>query len=204
MKTPLPRRLLPLLALLAATAGCSAVRNKYVRPDYEQADKTRVKRLAVVTQPLPGGDAKAGELWSLVARKYVNQNRNFIAKVNEARDGEATPDALRALCQEGIEGVLHLDPTGTRRTGKGVEAQVEARLVRCSDGEDVWRAEAGGSWSSDDEGLKEITQQYASEVGEEVTPWVAPTFRLLQATLDTLPQPELTEQDKDEKIELGE
>jgi probable lipoprotein (TIGR04455 family) len=37
-----------------------------------------------------------------------------------------------------------------------------------------------------------------------VEPYVVPTYKLLQATLDTLPKPQLNDQDIDEKIELGE
>ena len=42
------------------------------------------------------------------------------------------------------------------------------------------------------------------ELGPEVEPYVAPSWRLLQATLDTLPRPVLTDEDVIEKIELGE
>jgi probable lipoprotein (TIGR04455 family) len=46
--------------------------------------------------------------------------------------------------------------------------------------------------------------QYVQELGEEVAPYVVPSAKLLAATLDTLPSPELNDADKDEKIELGE
>ena len=52
------------------------------RPDYTQVDQQRVKRLVVVTQPLPDGKQSLGELWSLIARQYVNQNRDFLVKQN--------------------------------------------------------------------------------------------------------------------------
>jgi probable lipoprotein (TIGR04455 family) len=188
---------------LALLSGCATVKSSHIRPDYETVDKTQVKRLVVVTQPLPDGKPKVGELWSLVARRYVNQNRDFIARSNIAVDGNPEDTSFKGLCVENLEGILWLTPD-VKRTGKGLETSVKARLIRCRDGQEVWGAEAAGSWPSEDERYKELIAQYTSELGDEVSPYVAPTFRLLSATLDTLPRPQLTDADVEEKIELGE
>src|SRR5690242_14629606 len=66
-RKPTMNRLVLVLAVASLT-GCATVKSSYVRPDYESVDKTQVKHLAVVTQPLPDGNPKVGELWSLVAR----------------------------------------------------------------------------------------------------------------------------------------
>jgi probable lipoprotein (TIGR04455 family) len=162
-----------------------------------------VKRLVVVTQPLPDGKQPLGELWSLIARQYVNQNRDFLVKQNLTQAEPATPDSLKALCTEGIEGVLLLDPQ-VKLNKDDVDTAVRARLMRCADSEDVWSAEAAGSWGSRDEKFRERAAQYVQQFGPEVEPYVVPTYKLLQATLDTLPNPKLNDQDIDEKIELGE
>ena len=162
-----------------------------------------MKRLAVVTQPLPEGKQDVGDLWSLVARRYVNQNRDFIARANVALPGTPEDPSFKGLCVDGIEGVLWLSPD-VKRAGKGVEAALKAQLLRCRDGQEVWAAESAGSWPSEDERYKEITVQYGEELGAGITPYVGPTFRLLSATLDTLPRPKLSDADIEEKIELGE
>ncbi|RMG15771.1 MAG: hypothetical protein D6729_12085 [Deltaproteobacteria bacterium] len=188
-----------LVLLFTLAAGCSVVRSAWVRPDYERVDKHETLRLAVVTAPLPAGDPKVGELWSLIARRYANQKRDFIAKKNLA-----APQLPEGLCSEGIEGILHLRPK-VERHGDGVEASVAATLTRCRDGELVWKAEAAGSWPSEDPVLKQVTEDYVRELGESVRPYVGPTFHLLKAVLDTLPRPELVDdEDVLEKIELGE
>jgi probable lipoprotein (TIGR04455 family) len=196
-------RRLALAAGLLGLAACGPVKSKYVRPDYEQVDKKQIKRLVVVTQPLPDGKPAVGELWSLVARQWVNQNRNFLVKSNLSLPERPGDLSFKGLCVEGLEGVLWLDPE-VRRSGDGVEAAVKARLLRCSDGEDVWRSEAAGSWGSEDDLYRERAAQYVQQLGEEVGPYVVPTYKLLKATLDTLPNPELTDSDIEEKIELGE
>ena len=188
---------------LSLLAGCATVKSSRVRSDYETVDKTQVKRLAVVTQPLPEGKQDVGDLWSLVARRYVNQNRDFIARSNVALPGTPEDPTFKSLCVDTIEGVLWLSPD-VKQQGKGVEGEIKAQLLRCRDGQEVWAAEAAGSWPSEDDRYKEITVQYGEELGAGVTPFVGPTFRLLSATLDTLPRPQLSETDIEEKIELGE
>ncbi|NMO20343.1 hypothetical protein HPC49_23130 [Pyxidicoccus fallax] len=198
------KRLLPVLGL-GLLSACSTVKSQRVRSDYEQVDKHQVKRLVVVTQPLPDSKPAVGELWSLIARQWVNQNRNYIAKSNLALPERPEDTSFKGLCVEGIEGVLWLDPTVTLKgNGDGAEAAVKARLTRCRDGEEVWAAEAAGSWGAKDEDYEQRVAQYVQELGAEVAPYVVPTAKLLGATLDTLPNPELNEADTDEKIELGE
>lgn len=194
---------LALMLGLAVLTACATVKNSFTRPDYEQVDKERVKRLVVVTQPLPDGKQSLGEMWSLIARQYVNQNRDFLVKQNLTQAEPATPDSLKALCTEGTEGVLLLAPQ-MKLNQDDVDVAVRARLMRCADNEDVWSAEAAGSWGSRDEKFRERAAQYVQQFGPEVEPYVVPTYKLLQATLDTLPNPKLNDQDIDEKIELGE
>lgn len=192
----------PLLGL-GLLAGCSAVKTHRVRGDYAQVDRTATKRLVVVAQPLPDEKPAVGELWSLIARQWVNQNRDFIVKDNVALPGRPADTTFKGLCVEGVEGVLWLDPT-IRLQGDGAEAEVKAQLLRCTDGQEVWAAEAAGSWGSRDEDYAARVTKFSEELGEEVAPYVVPTTKLLAATLETLPNPQLTEADKDEKIELGE
>jgi probable lipoprotein (TIGR04455 family) len=194
---------LALAVSLAMLSACATVKNSFTRPDYEQVDQQRVKRLVVVTQPLPDGKQPVGELWSLIAREYVNQHRDFLVKENVVQNEPATEDSLKALCTDGFEGVLLLVPQ-VKRTQDGVDVAVHGRLMRCADGQDVWSADASGSWDSRDDKFTARTEHYVQEFGPEVEPYVVPSYKLLQATLDTLPNPLLTDQDKDEKIELGE
>lgn len=192
-----------LAAGLLGLAACGPVKSQFVRPDYAEQPLRQVKRLVVVTQPLPAGSAPAGELWSLIARQWVNQNRNYLVKDNVARPGSPEDASFQEQCVEGIEGVLWLEPD-VRLADGGMEAAVKARLVRCADGQDEWRAEAAGSWGTEDDLYLERTAEYVEALGEEVRPYVVPSYKLLKATLDTLPDPQLTEADIEEKIELGE
>jgi len=191
------RRLLVLGVLLVA--GCATVRESHVRPDYEQTDRTQTVRLVVVVAPLPDGREDLGALWGHIARRYANLHRDFI--VSDDTASAALPDGP---CAEGVEGVLHLAREAAAAAGE-VAVGVLGHLFRCRDRETVWRAEAGGSWPSVDEQLVELTARYVEELGEGVRAHVAPTFRLLRETLDTLPKPHLaTDEAVMEKIQLEE
>lgn len=197
-----------LLAAMIAVSGCATVRSSRIAPDYAQVDQHRTKRLVVVTAPNPGEAEKLGELWSLLARRYTNQHRDFLVKENRPAPEGVTAAAIarfepQSLCAEGLEGVLWLRPTEWKDEGENLRASLVARLVGCPDGHEVWSAEAGGSWKKQDAQLEAFTAEYVDELGEDVAPYVAPSFRLLKATLDTLPNPTLTDEDIDEKIELG-
>lgn len=183
--------------IVAALAGCGAVRSKMVRPDYAEADAKQTVRLVLVVTPLPDGKEAVGKLWATMARRYANDHRDFIIKSAVAAAAEPA-----SLCGEGVEGLIRLTPTA-KLSGSGVEESVIATLTRCRDNEVVWRAEAGGSWQSVDANVKEVGDHYATDLGEEVRPYVAPAYHLLKETLDTLPTPVLDDKGQDEKIELA-
>jgi probable lipoprotein (TIGR04455 family) len=189
------RRSLPFLLL----AACSPVQQSRVRDDYATADRTQTVRLKIVVAPLPEGSQDVGDLWSMMARSHVNQHRDFIVT-----EDLAAADVPADACSQGIEGVLRLEPQ-VKRAGDGVEAAVKARLTRCRDGEEVWAAEAAGSWDADDDDLVGVRAHWVKELGEPVSAYVVPSFRLLTATLDELPEPAFpSEAYAREKIELGE
>jgi probable lipoprotein (TIGR04455 family) len=191
------RRVFVFFAGVAWLSGCGIVKQVHTREDYAAVDSTKTVRLAVITAPLTEGGEKTGMLYSRIARRYANHHRDFLAKTETA--SAAVP---RDVCGEGIEGVLHLQP-GLERVGEAVTASVRAQIYRCRDLEEVWSAEAGGTWASVDPNVSEVIAQYVEAFGEEVRPYVAPVFHLLRATLEELPRPVLTDTDVIEKIELG-
>ncbi|MSP74474.1 MAG: hypothetical protein EXR76_20290 [Myxococcales bacterium] len=192
----LPAALLVGLCLLS---GCSAVTSQHVRPDYETKYASSVLRISIIVTPLPAGSQAVGDLWSMMARQYVNQHRDFIVSVDQA--GLVLPaDA----CAAPIEGLLVLVPEVVRVDG-GVQASVKGRLLSCADGRELWNVEAAGSFDEDDDDLALARSHWTLVVGPEVTPYVDASFRLLTAALETLPSPRFpSDEYLREKIELGE
>lgn len=170
-----------------------------MRPDYETVDRTHILRLALVVAPLTAGQQDVADLWSMMARKYVNQHRDFIVVTDRA---EASVPA--DVCADRIEGALLISGRAVAR-GDTVEASVDARLFRCRDGAEIWATQAAGTWNTDDSDLVEARKYWVSQTSEIAGPYVVATFRLLTAALATLPNPVITDESYiREKIDLGE
>lgn len=185
---------------VAAFSSCSIVKASMVRDDWKSDDATKVKRLAIVVRPAPAANQKAGEAWARIARRYVNQKRDFLVKKELV---PATAPQLSEVCggEDAIEGVLFLEPNAVAK-GDGFEVDVKGRLARCADGRESWTGQAAGSFPAKDQLLVEVTAVYVKEFGVEVESLVAPAMNVLRPLLDTLPQPTLTEADVDEKLTL--
>lgn len=188
------------LGFLALLSSCAVVKSSMVRPDWQADDAPRLKRLVVVMQPLPDGQQKAGEALARIARRYVNMKRDFLVKAELTQADAVKPETLCGG-DDAIEGVLllHLD---AKKVGAGFESALAASLVRCPDLREAWSATAAGSFAAKDEKLTEVTQVYVREFGAEVEPYIALGMNLLRPVLDTLPNPTLTDADKEEKLSL--
>jgi probable lipoprotein (TIGR04455 family) len=185
--------------VLASLVGCSSVVDTRLRDDYGAVDRQRTLRLAVIAAPLPAGLQDLGDVWSMMARKYVNQHRDFIV-VQDRAEAVVPADA----CGERIEGVLLLACRAERR-GERVDTAVTARLVRCSDRAEVWQTRAAGTWSTTDDDLVEARRYWVSQSAPVVEPYVVATYRLLTDVLATLPHPTMPDESYvREKIDLGE
>lgn len=194
------RLLISVLALgLLGASACSAVTQQYVHPDFDEVDKNRVWRVHVVTAGMSSEQSSISQLWALIAQRWVNQHRDYIAKQRSTVTTVAPP-----ACQDGINGLLVLKPH-VERLGDEVRARAAAALIHCEGARTVWSAKAAGTWDVEDDVLKATTAQYASELGPQVRPWVPATFRLLRELLDTMPRPKLKDDDAImEKIDLEE
>ncbi len=199
------------VALLVLSGCASVVRSTQLRPDYETTDKTRTTRVVIVVQPEPGQKPKVAQLWALMARRYVHLKRQYIVKAATTSAEPASALQAQQLCastlatlEEGekLEGVLWLEPTRLDGNAEGTEfvAGAKGKLLRCSDGEQVWSAEGEGSWRAGDQDTLQQSWNYAAELGAEVGPYVAPTWGLLRPILDTLPEVVLDEAAQEEKV----
>lgn len=205
-------RLLLLPVLLCLTSGCAnVVRSTYLRPDYDQVDKTKTARLVIIIQPHPGDQPKVAELWARMARRYVHLKRQYIIKAHTTSAQPASAFAVQTVCtdaqkdlgeEERVEGVLWIEPTVLKGDEEGLkfDAGAKARLLRCSDGSEVWSAEGQGEFDSASATTLRQSWDYAAELGAEVGPYVAPSWELLRPILDTLPDVVLDEAGVEEKV----
>lgn len=226
--------LLALLTLLSATLpGCGGAREVLRSEAYEQRDKDELVRVEVRVSPrvevevLEGGGvgperaaevpAEVLEMWALMAQRYLNDHRDFIALRRAALPAPLTPAAATShpACGPDVRGTLHLDGEVTRE-GEQARVRLWARLTRClpaegggprwaeGGGEEVvWAAEVSHSSASADEVLVTLRDEYTRRFGEVASPYAAPSFLAVKALLELAPRPKLSrDEDVNAKIEL--
>lgn len=232
---PLPALLAALLVALLALAlsGCGGARERLLADSYEQRERTALVRVEVRASPRLTAEVLADgalgperaapvpaavvEMWALMAQRYLNDHRDFLALRRAALPAPLTPAAAARApaCGEGAHGVLHIDGEVSREGG-AARVRLWARLSRClpADGaaprwaagggdELVWAADVDHASESADEVLVTLREDYARRLGDEVAPYAAPSFLALKDLLDLAPRPKLTrEEDVNDKIEL--
>jgi probable lipoprotein (TIGR04455 family) len=199
-------RSISLFALWAALlSSCAVLKKSTTSPQWQLGDNVKVKRIAVVTMMPEGLEPKAAEVMARVARRYVNLKRDFLVKQERVLPmSQASTVANSCGGDDGIEGVLALrfDTFAAVPESSSFDATVNGALLRCADLAPSWTADAAGRFDRDDSKLVEVIQVYVREMGDVVRRYVAPAHNLLRPLLDALPNPVLTESDKEEKLSL--
>src|SRR5687767_16035645 len=93
--------------------------------DWQTNGRDKLKRIAVVVQPLPDGSEKTGAMLARVARRYVHMKRNFLVKADSAK---AAAVDRTAECADAMDGILWLQPDAKAQGSDGVELNVKASL----------------------------------------------------------------------------
>lgn len=186
------------LALLAAALlqGCT-IESYYLSDSWESQDRLQLKRTFVLIDAPPGTPEPFVELAGRIARRYVNLKKDFLVLGN----APAQPEPSAALAE--TDGQLLLAFSEVRLDDAAdLRLRVKAQLLRAQDRSVVWEVVASRSDEPANEDLSRLIQRYVRELGPEVELYVAPTFILMKRVFDTLPSPELTDEDIDAKIML--
>jgi probable lipoprotein (TIGR04455 family) len=187
-------RLAALLAVLALGAACSSVDHDYLLAGYNPVGPDAVKRVVVAGwAPEPG----VAELAARIATDMVRLHKNYLAY-----DPAVLAPDYGASCTN-RQGVLVMRVLDLVSDGGEVLAHAAAELYRCKDGRLLWRSEGTMSTDSDDEDLQQLVYVYKQQLGPAAQHYAAPLFALFKELLADLPNPELSEDEVLEKIELG-
>ncbi len=177
-------------------SGCT-IESYHLSDSWETQDKFQLKRTFVLVQAPPGTPAHFVELAGRIARRYVNLKKDFLVLGN----APAQPEPVAALAE--TDGHLLLDFTEVHLAqADDLRLRVTAQLLRNPGRGVVWKVVASRSDEPANEDLSRLTQRYVRELGDEVEPYVAPTFILMKRVFDTLPSPQLTDEDIEAKIML--
>ena len=197
------------LAVAMATMGCGC---SHVASVYQTNGMgAAVKRVRVVAWA-PADHSGLAPVLSAVATDYLKLRKNYLVQADEPVNGgaaaaPATLDRLwSAACTDPAEGVVFvraLDSVLSARAPRAAALRLSAELYRCRDGALLYRSEGALKRSELDGALQQTRLHYAAELGEDKAAYVPCAFSLLQELLTPLFDPSLTEEELEEKIELG-
>lgn len=204
---------LGLVLLTGQLAACSAARCQYKDPllmGPRASEASLPKRLAIAgwsqgarsdgqKSAAQAKDPLVGDVLARVAADFIKLRRNYLVY-----DTVAVHRSFAEACQGKVEGVLLVRALEAGMPDRGeVHLNLSAELYRCGDGALVWRVEGAARSQSQVADLAQLTDNYVSALGEPSRPYVAPAFSLLQDLFGELPDVTLSNDEVEEKIELG-
>lgn len=178
--------------------GCSHLSAQYVMPGYGAQGPQVIKHVTLAAwapQNAPG----LAPVVAQVAVDMIKLRKNYLVH-------DVVPWSLQetAGCSEGIEGILLLRVLDSHtEPPEDTTLHGSLTLLRCSDGAQVFRSEGQLTTAVHDKSLADLRGSYLRQLGEPGGRWAAPAFALVQALAEPLPDPHLSEQDIEAKIELG-
>jgi probable lipoprotein (TIGR04455 family) len=167
-------------------------------PGYGIQGPAVIKHINIATWAPEGAKGLAPVL-AQVTSDLIKLRKNYLVH-------DVLPWALdnSATCAKGIDGVVlvrimdaHTEPP------QDVTLHGALTLMRCGDLAEVFRTEGQVTTAVQDKSLEELAATYRHQLGDIGGQWAAPAFGLVQALAEPLPDPHLSEQDIEAKIELG-
>ncbi len=115
-----------------------------------------------------------------------------------------TPEKFSGNCGKEIpkaEGILLLNPTQEMNDGK-INLTIRISLLQCPSKETLWVSQETQKFSMQEKQNEGLRNTYVQKYGKEIDYAVNPYYLLTKEILESLKSPELSEDEKDEKIEL--
>jgi probable lipoprotein (TIGR04455 family) len=178
--------------------GCSHLSAQYVMPGYAASNPSAIKHVTIAAWA-PDDAPQLAVVMAQVAQDLIKLRKNYLVHGTGSWTLGAEP-----ACAEGVDGVLLLRVMDAHAVApKDMQLHGALSLLRCRDGAEVFRSEGQVTTATNDKSLADLTSTYRAQLGDGASLWAAPAFALVQALADPLPDPHLTDQDIEEKIELG-
>lgn len=184
-----------LLFIMLGSSACSSVRRQFLVEGYTGNPEQMIKRIVIISEVSPQNKDLAG-LVNAVTRDVIKTNRNYLVYGSLSTER----DVVEAC--KGREGVLKMRVNKADAAGERVELEMTGELRRCSDNSLVWSTSARSSGKSRNRSLENLIRSYVEEYGKQAEVFAASAFNVIEAIVETMPNPALTEDELIEKIEL--
>jgi probable lipoprotein (TIGR04455 family) len=183
------------ISIMLVTFACTSVHRRFIVEGYKKNSGQMIKRIVIISKPPPQNRGLAG-LISAMTRDLIRTNRNYLVFGIVSTEREVA-EACKIR-----DGVLKMSVDRADAAGEHIDLEITGELRRCSDKSVVWSATARASGKSRNRSLKNLVQTYVEEHGNQAEVYAAPAFNIIKDIVEAMPNPELTEDELMEKIDL--
>ncbi|HPS57594.1 MAG TPA: MXAN_6521/LA_1396 family lipoprotein [Spirochaetota bacterium] len=191
--TQLIRRMFPLILMLVT--ACSTVSSSYISDGYNDDPLKMIKHVSILVY-VPDDKNNVAPLVSDIAADMIKLKTNYFVNNVKIVTGDWKRDV------KGSEGAIFFTVTNCDVAGNRIKLQMKSELFRSSDWKLLWSASGSAGKKSDDSSLKELTSVYAEKHPVTANLFAAPLFIIIQDFVDVMPDPELTDEEIDQRIKL--
>lgn len=184
-----------ILLIFSITTGCSSVKSGFLKKGYMKNRVKMIKNVVIVTKSVSKNPGIA-ELVSNIASDIIKSQKNYIVHGFRKMDSKWLDEC------KNIEGVIVFSIKDIKTFEKSVFLDITGKLFGCKSGELFWSSNGADEHPYKNSKLKHLTESYRDKYKETADKFAAPLFSILQDMIDTMPNPELTDDEIMEKIEM--
>ena len=183
------------ISIMLVSFACTSVHRRFIVEGYQKNPGQMIKRIVIISKPPPQNGDLAG-LISAMTRDLIRTNRNYLVYGTVSTERE-----VAEACKT-CDGVLKMSMGRADAVGEYIDLEITGELRRCSDKSVVWSATARASGKSRNRSLKNLVQNYIEKHGHQAEVYAAPAFNVIEDLVEAMPNPDLTEDELMEKIEI--
>jgi len=187
------------LCLLAAlfTVNCSAINSVYVRDKYTDDSSAMIKKVIVVVK-IPEKYPELAPLISNIAADIIKLKTNYLVYDYKT----TTSENITQDCNKNTEGIFIFSIQHAEIKKNKIFLDLKSELYNCSTKELIWLVHAIKTTESDNTDLKELTIGYEKKYNNSAAIFAAPAFIVIQDIIESVPDPDLSDDEVDIKIKL--
>ncbi len=183
------------ISIMLVAFACTSVHHRFIVEGYKKNPGQMIKRIVITTDSSLQERGLAG-LISAITRDLIRTNRNYLVYGTVSTEREVA-EACKTR-----DGVLKMSVDRADVAGEHIDLEITGELRRCSDKSVVWSATAWSSGKSRNRSLKNLVQNYVEKHGYQAEVYAAPAFNVIEDIVEAMPNPELTEDELMEKVDL--
>ena len=188
------------LLLVLICSACSSVDRIYVKPGFLENEIQNVKRIAVAVDPASvraSDEQTRNRILQFRSREHLIHHSEYIT--HPGRELSNLLDTCKANPK--LNAILVQKITRAEKSGTKIHLALVSGLYECKTGALLWEAQASRKYTMNDMDFATLVGGDAKRFGDAARSYSAPFYRMISDLYEKLPMPELTDEEKLEKIE---